>query len=142
MFFEVPQYIDIEDKVAFQLTAKQLGWFALGGVLIFLAWSIFEKSAFIFITILIIVVSLIMAFIRPYGLSMSAFISHGILYFLKPKKYIWQKSFFHLVETESETPEQLLKKKQLQKEFEQKKANRKNFKVDKMADLLDNIQQI
>lgn len=141
MFFEVPQYIDIEDKVAFQLTAKQLGWFALGGVFIFLAWNIFEKSAFIFITIFIILASLAMAFIRPYGLSMSAFISHGILYFLKPKKYIWQKSYFHITKTE-ELQEQLLRKKQLEKESNQKKTNRKNLKVDKIANLLDNIQQM
>jgi len=33
MLFNVPQFIDIEDKIVGPLTAKQLGWLALGSVI-------------------------------------------------------------------------------------------------------------
>lgn len=139
MFFEVPQYIDIEDKIAFQLTTKQLGWFALGGVLVFLSWSIFEKGAFILASILIAMASSAMAFIRPYGLSMAALFSYGVVYFLKPRMYIWQKAPFQVLEKENE--KKTLKREELKQKKAQTALDRSNLKVDEMADFLDNVQR-
>jgi len=138
MFFEVPQFIDIEDKIAFQLTTKQLGWFALGGVLVFLSWSIFEKGAFIFASILIALASSAMAFVRPYGLSMASFFSYGAQYFLKPRVYIWQKTSFQITKKENEKTS--LKRDEARQKKTQAASDKKNLKVDEMANFLDNIQ--
>jgi len=86
----VPQFIDIEDKIAFQLTAKQLGWFALGGVLIFFAWTIFDSSSFIAWSIIIVLLSSVFAFYRPAGVSLVEFIKFGFLHIIKPKIYVWR----------------------------------------------------
>ena len=138
MFFEVPQYIDIEDKIAFQLTTKQLGWFALGGILIFLAWSSLEKGAFILATILIVGASVAMAFIRPYGLSMAAFISFGFFYFVKPKVYIWQKT------GDYSGAKSVLNNDQAEKNTQKTAIQKKDEKipVDDLANFLDSVQKI
>jgi hypothetical protein len=86
----VPQFIDIEDKIAFQLTAKQLGWFALGGVLIFFAWTFFDHASFIAWSIIIGLFSLAFAFYRPAGISLVEFIKFGFLHIVKPKIYVWR----------------------------------------------------
>jgi hypothetical protein len=86
----VPQFIDIEDKIAFQLTAKQLGWFALGGVLIFFAWTFFDNSSFIAWSIIIVLLSSAFAFYRPAGISLVEFIKFGFLHIIRPKIYVWR----------------------------------------------------
>lgn len=136
MFFEVPQYIDIEDKIAFQLTAKQLGWFALGGLFIFLAWGTLEKGAFILASIIIVLISSVMAFVRPYGLSMASFLSHGILYFFKPKIYVWQKT-----PDQSKGGEDFWEETAAKKIKSKGKNKKKLDKMDDLAGLLDNIQK-
>lgn len=91
MYFDVPQYIEVEDKIAFQLTAKQLGWFALGGVGIFLVWNYAPRGMFILWAFLIVMISLAFAFVRPYGISLSSFIGYGFLFLVRPKQFIWQR---------------------------------------------------
>lgn len=90
MKFNVPQFIDIEDKIAFQLTAKQLGWFALGGVLAFFAWTIFSQGSFIVWAIIIAILSLGFAFYRPAGISLVSFLKYGFLHLVRPKIYVWR----------------------------------------------------
>lgn len=93
MKFNVPQFIDIEDKIAFQLTAKQLGWFMLGGALAFFAWSVFDKGSFIFWAIVIAVFCAGFAFYRPAGLSLTSFIKHAFVHLIKPKIYVWKVEY-------------------------------------------------
>ncbi len=89
----MPQYVDVEDKVAFRLTFKQLGWFALGGVVLFLLWVIFEKWVFWTFFPLVLALAAAFAFWRPAGLSLIAFLIYGLKYFAKPKYLIWNKGF-------------------------------------------------
>lgn len=126
MNFEVPQFIETEDKIAFQLTAKQLGWFGLGGFFMFLAWNFASKGAFLVWTVVILLASIAFAFIRPYGLSLASFIGHGFLYFIKPKQLIWKRS---LVRHEEE------EKKQQKKEVEMKSFDERE--IEKLANVLD-----
>ncbi len=93
MKFNVPQFIDIEDKIAFQLTAKQLGWFALGGVFIFFAFYFFEKGYFIFWSLIIAGICSAFAFFRPAGLSLVGFIKYGFLHIVRPKIFVWRVDY-------------------------------------------------
>ena len=45
MISNVPQFIDTEDKIVGPLTAKQLGWMAVGGVLFLIVWTTLDRSA-------------------------------------------------------------------------------------------------
>lgn len=132
MNFDVPQYIDVEDKIAFQLTAKQLGWFGLGGVGMFLAWNYASQGMFIVWAVLIVVVCIAFAFFKPYGITLSAFIGYGFLFVFRPKKLIWQRSV-------NVNPADLEQKKEEKKEI---KPVKKLEGVENLADVLDKNRYI
>jgi hypothetical protein len=89
---EVPQFIDIEDKIAFQLTAKQLGWAGLGGFFIFIAWVFLEQTYFIVVAVIASFLIIAILFVRPFGMSMPEFIKSMFFYLFKPKTYIWRRT--------------------------------------------------
>lgn len=92
MLINVPQYIDVEDKVAGPLTMKQLGWMIVMGVLLFIDWSVFPKIPAIIFAIPIVLFFVALAFYKPYGQPLGSFVIFGILYFFKPKFYIWKRT--------------------------------------------------
>lgn len=92
MLISVPQYIDIEDKVAGPLTAKQLGWMILLGISLLIMWNMFSKSLFFIIAIPLTILLIAMAFYKPYGQPLGSFIIFGILYFFRPKIYFWKRT--------------------------------------------------
>lgn len=132
--FDVPQYIDVEDKIAFQLTAKQLGWFALAGVLMFFAWTFSSKQLFIFWSIVIVLVSLAMAFLKPYGITLASFMTYGILHTFRPKQYIWQRAVH--VDPADFNPMKVAKKE------DSGKKKQSLDQVDKLANVLDNRRTV
>ena len=91
MLFNIPQFIDKEDKIVGPLTAKQLGWCALGGVAMFLAWSQLDFSGFIIASIPIVFLTISLAFYRPNGMSLVFFIGASTSFFSKPKVYLWKQ---------------------------------------------------
>jgi len=91
MIFNVPQFIDVEDKVAGPLTAKQLFWMIVLGAILFLFWTIFEKGFFFALAIPTSVFFLALAFYRPYNQSFIKFLSFIIFFLFRPKIYVWKK---------------------------------------------------
>lgn len=91
MQFPVPQYIDIEDKIAFRLTAKQLGWFALAGAILFFVWQFFTMEVFVISAILVGGLAVGFAFFQPFGMTMPQLVMASFQYLIKPKKYFWYK---------------------------------------------------
>lgn len=93
MLFNVPQFIEIEDKIVGPLTAKQLGWLAIGAVLTLVFWGIFDTSAFIITAIIIFAIFGALAFYRPYNQPLLSFITSSFRYVLNPKVYVWKRNF-------------------------------------------------
>lgn len=91
MIFNVPQYIDVEDKVAGPLTARQLGWFLGMGVMLFLFWAMFSKVVFYVSILPVMGIFIALAFYRPNGQSLIKFMTSGIRYVFGPKVYIWKR---------------------------------------------------
>lgn len=87
----VPQYIDVEDKIAGPLTWKHLGWIFGGGALLLLSFSILDKVTFFIAAIPIISITAALAFYRPQNVSLSEFIGFGFTYIFQPKVYTWQR---------------------------------------------------
>lgn len=92
MLINVPQYIDVEDKVAGPLTAKQLGWMIVMGIILFIMWSMLPKIAAIIAAIPVVLIFVALAFYKPYGQPLGSFVMFGVLYFFKPKFYIWKRA--------------------------------------------------
>ncbi|MFA6047416.1 MAG: PrgI family protein [Parcubacteria group bacterium] len=91
MLFNVPQFLDIEDKIVGPLTAKQLGWLGLGGVVALVFWNFLDTQGFIIAAIIIAAVFSAMAFYRPYGQPLIAFLSSSVFYIFRPRMYVWHR---------------------------------------------------
>jgi len=91
MIFNVPQFIDIEDKIVGPLTAKQLGWVAMGAVILLVLYGLLDKSAFIISALIVAVIFGGLAFYRPYNQPLIKFITSSILFAFRPKMYIWRR---------------------------------------------------
>jgi PrgI family protein len=91
MMSSVPQFIDIEDKIAGPLTWKQLGWMiAMGAIILFLL-AVLDKVLAIILIIPIVLIFVALAFYKPNGIPMSTFIGHGTLFFFRPKVAVWER---------------------------------------------------
>lgn len=91
MLFNVPQYTNVEDKVAGPLTIKQLGWlFGMTGVLIFLH-SILDEIPFWIAAIPITGLFAAFTFYRPNGQPLFNYVLYGITFLFRPKVYVWKR---------------------------------------------------
>ena len=96
MFSNVPQFIDTEDKIVGPLTAKQFGWLVLGGVLLLVAWNMFDNSAFIFAAIIIGGIFGAFAFYRPYNQTLLKFLVSSFMFIFNPKAYVWRRNYVNI----------------------------------------------
>lgn len=91
MLFNVPQYIDVEDKVAGPLTVKQLFWMIGMVAVLMILWSIFDRAAFFAAAIPVVCAFVALAFYRPYNQPLIVFIGNAILFIVRPKVYVWDR---------------------------------------------------
>lgn len=94
MKFQVPQFIEVEDKIFGPLTIKQFIYLAGGGGLSFIIYTYVGKLSFILAIIFIIPVvalSLALTFYRVNNRAFIAIIESAFKYLLSNKLYIWKK---------------------------------------------------
>lgn len=101
MQFQVPQNIDMEDKIIGPLTLIQFLYLLAGGVIVYLLFLSF-KSSFIFwlLGLPLALVSLALAFLKIQDQPLSYFIKAGLIYLSRPKIRLWQRQgmTIHLVQ--------------------------------------------
>jgi hypothetical protein len=91
MMFSVPQFIDVEDKIAGPLTWKQLGWMIGMGAAVLVVFGIFDTSLAIVLTIPIVLLFCALAFYKPNGFPMTTFLGSGMLFLFRPKVAVWER---------------------------------------------------
>ncbi|MCG2695272.1 PrgI family protein [Candidatus Parcubacteria bacterium] len=91
MQFQVPQFIDIEDKIFGPLTIKQFIYLAGGGGLAFTFFRMFPLFISIFLVLPIVALSLLLAFYKPNNRPFVMTLEAGFKYLLGNKLYIWKK---------------------------------------------------
>jgi hypothetical protein len=87
----VPQYIDVEDRIAGPLTWKHLGWFFAGGGVMLIAYALLDRMTFYIAAFIIGIITVALAFVRPNGVSMAQFIGYGFGFLFRPKVYTWER---------------------------------------------------
>ena len=87
----VPQFIDVEDKIAGPLTWKQLFWMIGLLVVLVVLYNVLSAGAFIFFGIPISLIFGAFAFIKPYGQPMTSFVFYGAMHLFGPKVYVWKR---------------------------------------------------
>lgn len=91
MRYQVPQFIEIEDKVIGPLTVKQFIYLAGGGGPSFIAYNYLPFVIAILLIGVIVALSLALAFYKINNKPFIDFLESGFLYYTKDRLYIWKK---------------------------------------------------
>lgn len=90
--FQVPQNIDMEDKIIGPLTLIQFLYLLAGGVVDYLIFlSIGPSFVFWVIGLPIALISLALAFLKIQDQPLSYFVRAGLTYLSRPKIRLWQR---------------------------------------------------
>ena len=89
--FQVPQFIDIEDKIIGPLTLRQFLFLAAAAVLIFILNSFLEFWLWIIISIFIAALGFAFAFLKFNGQYLPRVAWNGFKYLIRPRLYVWQR---------------------------------------------------
>lgn len=100
MQFQVPQFIETEDKIVGPFTIKQFLYFAAGGFVSFLLYFILQLWLWAILTVLLAVVSIGLAFIKIEGRPLSHVIFAALLFIWKPQTYVWQPENLQIKKTD------------------------------------------
>lgn len=90
MRYQVPQFIEVEDKIFGPLTLKQFIYLAGGGGVVLLAFTLLPIYIAFIATLPFIVLSLALAFYKVNDRPFVEALEHAILYFLGTKLYLWK----------------------------------------------------
>ncbi|MAG44891.1 hypothetical protein CL633_03305 [bacterium] len=91
MQYQVPQFIELEDKIIGPLTLKQFLWTLAGGAILFIVWTFVDLGLFIVIGTPIAGLFAALAFYKINGKSFISFIGSAIGFYSKPKIFIWKR---------------------------------------------------
>lgn len=114
--FNIPQFLDTEDKLVGPFTAKQLGWTIAAAATLFLMYVLFSKTVMIILAIPVLAIFGGLAFYKPEGRPMTTYISSLFFFFLHPKMYAWKRQPDEKVAVKKSAPkktETIQEKKQL-----------------------------
>jgi hypothetical protein len=89
MQFQVPQFIDVEDKIFGPLTLKQFLYLAGAGALSFILFFALQMPVWIGLTVFLFIFAAALAFIKYNGQSMVATLGFLLRYLWFPKFYLW-----------------------------------------------------
>lgn len=90
MQFQVPQFIDVEDRIFGPLTLRQFLFLAGAGAVSFFCFFLFTTKVWIGVSVLFFGIAASLAFIKINGQSMPAMVGYVFHYLWKPKFYVWR----------------------------------------------------
>lgn len=105
MRFEVPQFIEIEDKIIGPLTWRQFIYIAGGVGILVLLYIFTPLMIFVFIGIPFGVLAFTLAFHRVNNRPFSIFLESFFSYMTKKRLYLWRKDKTQTITTMSERRE-------------------------------------
>ena len=90
MQFQVPQFIDIEDKIIGPLTLKQFAYIAVGGFVLFLLYYLLQFWLWLMIGSIVGLFIAGLAFFKYNGRPFMVLVFAFFNYFWQPRLYIWK----------------------------------------------------
>ena len=88
--FQVPQFIDVEDKILGPITMRQFFIMIIPLGVGILLYFLLKFWLVIIIEIPVTIGCAVFAFFHPYGMRFSKFFSAFLSYSLKPRMFIWK----------------------------------------------------
>jgi hypothetical protein len=92
MRYQVPQFIEVEDKIFGQLTLKQFLYVSGGAAIGFILWSSLPKFLALLIGLPVVGFFLALAFYQSNGRPFVNTVESAVKYFFAAKLYIWKKA--------------------------------------------------
>lgn len=91
MMFNVPQFIDVEDKIAGPLTVKQLLWMIGMSAILLVIFFALDGAVMIIAAIPVVLLFVALAFYRPNGQPLIAYFGNAFLFLFRPKVMMWDR---------------------------------------------------
>ncbi len=104
MRYQVPQFIEIEDKVVGPFTIKQFIYLVGGAGLSFVLYSILPIYIALLLIVPVIALSLALAFYKINNKPFVDFLESAFMYYTKDNLYIWKKEDKQIVENTQTQP--------------------------------------
>lgn len=105
MRYQIPQFIEVEDKIIGPLTIKQFLYLAGGAGMSFIAYSLLPVIISIFVILGIAGLSLALAFYKVNNKNFVEFLEAMFLYYTKERLYIWKKVPKEIVKKQEKEPD-------------------------------------
>lgn len=113
MQYNVPQFIDVEDKIVGPFTGKQTLYLVVGGAILLIGFKLFNIGFFALLAIPVVIATLAFAFYKPRGISMAKLVMNYIDYMTTPHLYIWRRepdmTMYKVVQKKQEIHEEPIK---------------------------------
>ena len=91
MQFQIPQFIEVENKIVGPLTLKQFLYLAGAAGISFILYFILELWLWLIITAILGAIAVSLAFVKYNGQPLPRIIWAAFGFFWKPKLYLWQR---------------------------------------------------
>lgn len=91
MKYQVPQFLEVEDKIFGPLTLKQFLYATAGVALGFIFWTTFHKVVAIVVGLPIVLLFFGFAFYEINGRPLAFAIETALRFVFSPKLYLWKK---------------------------------------------------
>lgn len=91
MQFNVPQFVDIEDKIFGPLTLKQFFLVLAGGVGLIFLWYFFKLWVVVIVGVPLLLFLGATIFVKINGRSFFIFLTSWINYWIKPRVFVWRR---------------------------------------------------
>lgn len=90
MRFQVPQFIETEERIIGPFTLKQFAFVGAGGAILFLLFFVVPPGSFIFVAIPVALVFLGLALLKIEEMPVYLYLFYALNHFFSPKRYIYQ----------------------------------------------------
>lgn len=91
MQFQIPQFIETEDKIVGPLTLKQLLYLAGAGILSFVTYFIFTFWLWAIITVISAAIGISLAFVKYNGQPLVKVAVSALGFLWKPRLFLWKR---------------------------------------------------
>lgn len=105
MKYQVPQFIEVEDKIIGPFTIKQFVYLLGGAGMSFIVYTYLPLIIAVFIIAFIVILSLALAFYKINNKPFVDFLESAFVFYTKQNLYIWKKEEKKAVASEKEAPD-------------------------------------
>ncbi len=91
MQFQIPQFIEVENKIVGPLTLKQFMYLGIAAAFSFMFFFLLNTWLWFFITSILATISLSFAFVKYNGQPLPKIVWLSFNFLWKPRLYLWQR---------------------------------------------------